>query len=112
MNNINGLEAFQTENVPIVVEDRSKSPFTFKWFSMMINRISLPNNRIALFFPIFICYSLLTASGITSQRFMDNGDKTITDNQTGLMWISEDNGFPISWFDAVKYCENLKIGYT
>ena len=76
----------------------------------MIDRKPLPNNRIALFFLIFICYSLLTTPGITSQRSMDNGDKSITDNQTGLMWISKDNGFPINWFDAVKYCEKLKLG--
>jgi len=76
----------------------------------MINRISLPINRIVFLFLIFICYSLLTAPGITSQRFMDNGDKTVTDNQTSLMWISKDNGIPINWFDAVKYCDNLKVG--
>jgi len=76
----------------------------------MVNRKYLAVSRIALIFLVFICYSFLTSPGITAQRFLDNGDNTITDNQTGLLWVSKDNGNPINWFDAVKYCGNLKVG--
>jgi hypothetical protein len=45
---------------------------------------------------------------ITS-RFVDNGDSTITDVISGLIWQkdSSDNG---SWEEAISYCENLTLG--
>lgn len=46
--------------------------------------------------------------------YVDNGDGTITDTLTGLMW---DNGDPvpftymdISWSNALNFCENLNTG--
>jgi hypothetical protein len=45
-----------------------------------------------------------------SNRFMDNGDGTISDTKNGLMWVSKDNGVPINWPDAVEYCRNLRVG--
>jgi len=45
--------------------------------------------------------------------FADNGDGTITDASSGLMWQKEDNGEGIDWEDALKYCENLEsAGYA
>lgn len=47
-------------------------------------------------------------------RFEDNGDGTITDKKTGLMWIK--NGWRIeflaatSWYDAKKKCARFKVG--
>jgi len=47
-------------------------------------------------------------------RFEDNGDGTITDKKTGLMWIK--NGWRIeflaatSWDDAKKKCARFKVG--
>jgi len=41
-------------------------------------------------------------------RFTDNGDGTITDLATGLMWIKNANlGGLMTWTSAVVYCENL-----
>ncbi|MGB5434825.1 MAG: DUF1566 domain-containing protein [Maribacter sp.] len=46
-------------------------------------------------------------------EFTDNGDATITDNATGLMWTQEDNGEAIIWSDALSYAENAEeAGYT
>lgn len=43
----------------------------------------------------------------------DNGDGTVTDPITGLMWAAENNGGETSWPDAKLYCENYKVGgYT
>jgi hypothetical protein len=46
-------------------------------------------------------------------RYTDNGDGTITDNHTGLMWpqgVSEEKR---SWWDALEYCADLEFaGYT
>ncbi len=43
-------------------------------------------------------------------RFTDNGDGTVTDTRTGLMWAARDNGSDINWDDAKRYCENYTGG--
>lgn len=46
-------------------------------------------------------------------NFTDNGDGTITDNATGLMWMQNDNGRGLLWEEALSYAENLEFaGYT
>lgn len=41
-----------------------------------------------------------------------SGVKTVTDNLSQLMWVTEDNGEDLSWHEAVKYCKNLNVaGY-
>ena len=46
-------------------------------------------------------------------NFRDNGDGTITDLATGLMWMQDDSGYGMEWQDALKYCEDLKYaGHT
>ncbi len=50
------------------------------------------------------------AYGINS--FVDNGDNTITDSATGLMWLKDDSGTTMNWESALGYCENLtQAGY-
>lgn len=45
--------------------------------------------------------------------YKDNGDKTITDNVTGLIWAQDLSASSYSWADAVKYCDTLTLGgYT
>lgn len=45
--------------------------------------------------------------------FTDNGDGTITDNATGLMWMQDDNGEGVSWEDALSYAEDFEYaGYS
>ena len=39
--------------------------------------------------------------------FVDNGNSTITDNATGLMWQQNDSGAGLNWADALAYCQNL-----
>jgi len=38
--------------------------------------------------------------------FVDNGDCTITDEATGLMWAQDDSGMAIDWKTALAYAEN------
>jgi hypothetical protein len=41
-------------------------------------------------------------------RFSNNGDGTVTDNQTGLIWLRNANrGGSMTWADALTYCNNL-----
>ena len=45
-------------------------------------------------------------------NFNDNGDGTVTDNNTGLMWQQGEGGYK-TWEDAITYCEDLSLaGYT
>ncbi|MBN1991763.1 MAG: DUF1566 domain-containing protein [Anaerolineae bacterium] len=46
-------------------------------------------------------------------NFIDNGNETITDNATGLMWQQDDSGKGLNWAEALTYCESLdNAGYT
>ncbi len=46
-----------------------------------------------------------------SPRFTDNGDQTVTDNLTGLMWTKDADLFgPKRWKEAINACENLELG--
>lgn len=45
-------------------------------------------------------------------NFVDNGDGTITDLATGLMWMQNDSGTTYDWQDALEYAEDLSYaGY-
>ncbi len=50
----------------------------------------------------------------TEQSFTDNGDGTVTDNVTGLMWQQEADDWCSSlWENSLSYCENLELaGYA
>ncbi len=39
--------------------------------------------------------------------FTDNGDGTVTDKLTGLMWMQEDDGSNKTWLEASNYCDLL-----
>lgn len=43
-------------------------------------------------------------------NFTDNGDGTITDNATGLMWQQADDGNTYNWENALDYSESLILG--
>jgi hypothetical protein len=44
-------------------------------------------------------------------RFTDNGDGTVTDNLTGLIWGKNANlAGEMNWFDAIDYANNLILG--
>lgn len=46
-------------------------------------------------------------------NFTDNGDSTITDNATGLMWMKNDSKAGMTWQNALSYSENLQYaGYS
>ena len=46
-------------------------------------------------------------------QFVDNGDGTITDQATGLMWMKEDSSEGLDWENALAYAENLEYaGYA
>jgi hypothetical protein len=46
---------------------------------------------------------------LPSQRFIDNGDSTVTDNTAGLMW-QQGEDTPMSWEAALSHCTRLSLG--
>ncbi len=48
-----------------------------------------------------------TSYGVNN--FVDNGDGTITDKATGLMWQQADDGTTHNWENALSYCEDLTL---
>lgn len=40
---------------------------------------------------------------------IDNGDGTVTDNKTGLVWQKEDDEKERDWNEAGEYCKGLKL---
>ena len=48
-----------------------------------------------------------------TNNFVNNGDGTITDTATGLMWMQNDNGTGVLWEAALNYAENFSFaGFT
>ena len=61
------------------------------------------------------------AGAVTSwsvdKRFKDNGNKTITDTKTGLMWMKEDSylhsGHWVNWFESIQFIKKInKEGFA
>ncbi|MBW1972323.1 MAG: hypothetical protein DRP55_05805 [Spirochaetes bacterium] len=52
---------------------------------------------------ILLSYS----KSLAEERFIDNGDGTITDTKTNLMWAQYDNMGDINWHQAKDYCEHI-----
>jgi hypothetical protein len=72
--------------------------------------MSLSNTRILSrsILVIVLCLTVLSAVAVgADDRFVDNGDGTVTDTSTGLMWAQTDNLGNITWHDAKLYSENI-----
>lgn len=59
---------------------------------------------------VIIFIILIVIPAVASERYVDNGDGTVSDTKTGLMWAATDNGDPINWKDARSYCQNYSGG--
>ena len=51
------------------------------------------------------------ATWSADKRFKDNGDKTITDTKTSLMWMKEDSylhsGHWVNWFESIQLVKQM-----
>ncbi len=43
-------------------------------------------------------------------NFVDNGNDTVSDRSSGMMWTKKDSGKTLKWVSALGYCEALKTG--
>ncbi len=66
----------------------------------------------------YYAYFVRGSEDYGQNEFIDNGDETITDESTGLMWMKNDNGHyghgdatygGLLWGDALAYCEQLEL---
>lgn len=48
-------------------------------------------------------------SGPAFGDFVDNGDRTVTDTSTCLMW-QQGTTEHLNWEEAISFCENLTLG--
>ncbi len=44
------------------------------------------------------------------ERFVDNGDGTVTDTRRKIMWQKGDNGKEVTFKGAQEYCKTLRLG--
>ena len=52
-------------------------------------------------------------SNYGENQYLNNGDGTVTDQATGLMWQQSDDGTGRNWEEALAYAENLNMaGYS
>jgi hypothetical protein len=60
---------------------------------------------------VTLCLTGLVMSGEAQvQRFVDNGNGTVTDTMTGLMWTKDANMFgELFWEQAMEKCGSLSI---
>jgi hypothetical protein len=50
---------------------------------------------------------VLGFAGLARAALIDNGDGTITDDDTGLMWLQVSNDTPMNWWDAMDWADEL-----
>jgi len=55
-------------------------------------------------------YVRAVRGGQSQNAFVDNGDGTVTDTSTVLMWQQETAPGGYNWEQALAYCENLSLG--
>jgi hypothetical protein len=53
--------------------------------------------------------TVLTSSTLSGERFVDNGDGTVTDRKYRLVWSKKNFG-EMTWQDAVDYCRKNRAG--
>lgn len=61
------------------------------------------------------CYirAVRGSTDLYNMDYTDNGDGTVTDNSTGLMWAQDDSGYGMNWLEALEYANNSEIaGYS
>lgn len=59
----------------------------------------------------WVAGKLIVGTGKAFERYIDNGDGTITDNRMNLTWLKTANCFdPQNWQTAIQFTQNLKNG--
>ena len=59
---------------------------------------------------LFILFFSVIVLSLSAGTLKDNGNGTITDETTKLMWQKSDDGIPRTWLNANSYCNELNLG--
>lgn len=70
----------------------------------------MSKSAIHIFLIIFLFGSVFQAPTLAQDRFIDNGDGTVTDSRLGLMWAQTDNQKDIFWEQADKWIRDSFAG--
>ena len=58
-----------------------------------------------------LSFFFLYGSAFGSFNFIDNGDGTVADARTGLVWLKNANPYGLmTWYESVTYCSSLASG--
>ena len=79
------------------------------------NIVYFGNGYVGYYGKIFSDYVRAVRGGQSTNNFVDNGNGTITDTSTGLMWQKATAPGIYTWEQALTYCENLTLpagGYS
>ena len=70
--------------------------------------------KMKIMTPVLAALAVLLLAGYAyAGSFTDNGNGTVTDNSTGLMWQQQDDGTAKTWQQALDYCNGLSLaGYS
>ena len=60
-------------------------------------------------FIILVCLFTLSSAGVSFAGFEDNGNGTVTDTSTKLVWQKETHPEAMYWQAALKHCEDLPL---
>ncbi len=60
-------------------------------------------------FVLIMAVCLLGGAGVVDAQYADNGDGTVTDNRTNLMWQQVTAPAIYTWQNAIAYCNNLVL---
>ncbi len=58
---------------------------------------------------VILVLTFLLCLDVTANDFTDNGDGTVTDNLTRLMWQQDGSYRTVNWEDAISYCEVISL---
>ena len=67
-------------------------------------------SNIRIFLIIFLGGVILRTPTLAQDRFVDNGNGTVTDSRSGLMWAQTDNQNDIFWKQAKKWVQGSFAG--
>src|SRR3990167_9252666 len=67
--------------------------------------------KFKIFISLTLTLTLFNDMAIAGS-FTDNGNGTVTDSDTGLIWQKEDDNTTRTWESAITYCEGLSLSYT
>ncbi len=70
----------------------------------------MPIKKVSFYVIIILLLTVCPCLKVYAGSYTDNGNGTVTDNNTGLIWQQEDDGLTRYWEEALTYCEDLVLG--